>query len=169
MSMNESLLPEFNQEMSITRRALERVPMEKTAWRPHEKSMPLGALASHVANIPAWMAPTILQDSLDLAPPGGEPYKTPQAATREELVGFFDRNVEEARSALAGVTDERLLQTWTLLMGGKEAFSAPRIGVLRGMILNHNIHHRAQLGIYLRLNGVAVPSTYGPSADEGGM
>ena len=169
MSMNESLLFEFNQEMSITRKALDRAPMEKAAWRPHEKSMPLGDLASHLANIPAWTAPTILQDSLDLAPPGGEPFKTPQASTREELLAFFDSNVEEAGHAIAGVTDAQLMQTWRLLMGGKEAFSAPRIGVMRGMILNHNVHHRAQLGIYLRLNGVSVPSTYGPSADEGGM
>jgi uncharacterized damage-inducible protein DinB len=169
MGMNESLLFEFNHEMSITRKALERVPTEKAAFKPHEKSMPLGALASHLANIPAWTAPTILQDSLDLAPPGGEPFKTPQASTREELLAFFDRNVEEARQAIAGVTDAQLMQTWRLLMGGKEAFSAPRIGVMRGMILNHNVHHRAQLGIYLRMNGVPVPSTYGPSADESGM
>ena len=169
MSMNESLLFEFNQEMSITRKALERVPMDKAAWKPHEKSMALGVLASHLANVPAWTPATLQQDSFDMAPPGAEPFKTPQAATREELLGFFDKNVDEARKAFGGVTDAQFMQTWRLLMGGKEVFSAPRVGVLRGMILNHNVHHRAQLGIYLRMNGVPVPSTYGPSADEGGM
>jgi uncharacterized damage-inducible protein DinB len=169
MSMNEVLLSAFNQEMSITRRALERVPMEKATWKPHEKSMPLGALASHLANIPSWTAPTMLQDSLDLMPVGGEPYKTPQASSHDELLAFFDRNVEEGRRALATATDAQLMQTWKLLMGGKEAYSASRIEVMRGMVLSHNVHHRAQLGLYLRLNGVPVPSTYGPSADEGPM
>jgi uncharacterized damage-inducible protein DinB len=169
MGMSESLLFEFNQEMATTRKTLERVPLEKADWKPHAKSMTLGGLASHVANIPGWVVPTLRQDSLDLAPPGGKPFVTPLAKTRDELLDFFDQGVEAARQAMGEVTDDRLLETWSLLMGGKVAFSAPRIGVLRGMVLNHNVHHRAQLGVYLRMNDVALPSTYGPSADEGAM
>ena len=169
MGMSESLLFEFEQEMTTTRKFLERVPLEKSSWKPHDKSMSMGHLASHVANIPSWVHPTLLQDSLDLAPPGGKPYETPQAASREELLAFFDQGMAAARKAFAEVGEDKWMATWSLLMGGKPVFSAPRIGILRGMVMNHTIHHRAQLGVYLRMNDVALPSSYGPSADEGGM
>ena len=107
--------------------------------------------------------------SLDLAPEGQPPVKNPSATSSEELLGWFDKNVEDARQALAQATDEHFLVQWSLLMTGKTIFTLPRIAVFRTMVLSHLIHHRAQLGVYLRLNDIAVPSVYGPSADEGMM
>ena len=131
--------------------------------------MTLGRLATHVAEIPMWAIPTIAQESLDLAPPGAPPFKPTTADTPADVLALFDKNVAGAREAIAGASDEHLLGTWSLLMGGNTIFSMPRIGVLRGMIMNHMIHHRAQLGVYLRLNNIPVPALYGPSADEGKM
>ena len=169
MSLSATLLPEFDQEMASTRKTLERIPMEKPDWKPHEKSMAMGPLAIHVATIPDWAAVTIAQDSLDFMPEGGQPYQPPKLSTQKELLEAFDQGVVKARAAIAGASDEHLAKPWTLLAGGKVIFTMPRAAVLRSMVLNHLIHHRAQLGVYLRLNGVAVPAIYGPSADEGGM
>ncbi len=166
MSLSEMLLPEFEHEMASTRRTLERVPEDKFDWKPHEKSMPLGGLATHLANIPSWVGHTIEKDALDVAPPGEPPLRMQQATSRAEVLQQFDQNVAAARAALAGASDEELLKPWTLLSGGKTVLSMPRVAVLRGFVLNHNIHHRAQLGVYLRLNDVPVPAIYGPSADE---
>jgi uncharacterized damage-inducible protein DinB len=163
------MLPEFDHEMASTRKTLERVPDDKFGWKPHEKSMTLGRLAGHLAEMPGWCVPTLNQESLDLAPVGGEAVQSAQPATREEVVNLFDRNVAEARAALAAATDEQLMKPWSLLAGGKTIFTLPRAAVIRSMILNHSIHHRAQLGVYLRLNNLPVPSIYGPSADEGSM
>ena len=165
MSLGESMLPEFDHEMANTRKTLERIPDEKFGWKPHEKSFAMGPLASHLANIPGWASITIDMDEFDMAP-GGEQAKTPECHTRQELLDTFDSNVSKARAALAGVTDERMFQDWSLLAGGHKAFSMPRISVLRSFVMNHLIHHRAQLGVYLRLNDIPVPSIYGPSADE---
>jgi uncharacterized damage-inducible protein DinB len=168
MRLSETLLPEFEYEMANTRKTLERVPEDRFAWKPHEKSMAMGNLASHVANIPNWAVLMLSKDSIDIAPEG-VPVKTPQAASREELLKIFDENVASAREAISGASDESLHGNWTLLANGKTIFTQPRLGVLRGMVLSHNIHHRAQLGLYLRLNDVPVPAIYGPSADENPM
>ena len=168
MTLNEALLPEFDQEMANTRKILGRVPMEKPGWKPHEKSMTLGRLAQHVAELPGWAVFTLEKDSLDIAPPGAPPYQPPPPpSSRQELVDMFDKNVSSARAAIAQASDEHLMQPWTLLLGGKTVFTLPRIAVLRTSVMNHSIHHRAQLGVYLRLNGVPLPALYGPSADEG--
>jgi uncharacterized damage-inducible protein DinB len=169
MSLAQSLLPEFDHEMAATRRTLERVPMEKFSWAPHAKSFPMGDLANHLARIPGWAAPTLTMDSLDLAPEAGQMQEPPVARTSEDLLAFFDAQVADARKALSGTSDQAFQAPWTLKTGETAHFTMPRIAVFRGFIMNHLIHHRAQLGVYLRMNDVPVPATYGPSADEQGM
>lgn len=169
MPLAAAMLSEFDHEMATTRKALERIPEDKLGWKPHEKSMALGRLAGHVAELPGWVIPIMRQDSLDIAPKGGPTFVPLVATSCDQVLQAFDSNVAGGRAALAGATDEQLLQPWTLRAGGKTIFTLPRIGVLRSMVLNHSIHHRAQLGVYLRLNDIPVPSTYGPSADEPGM
>jgi len=166
MSLGQSLLPELDHEMPGTRKTLERVPEEKLGWRPHAKSMTLGGLASHLANLPSWIAFTVGFPSLDLAPVGQPPLRQPEMTSRQALLEHFDRHVAAGRATLATASDETLLAPWTLLSGGKAYFTMPRIAVLRSFVMNHNVHHRAQLGVYLRLLDVAVPGLYGPSADE---
>jgi uncharacterized damage-inducible protein DinB len=165
MAFNQALLPEFDMEMTKTRSTLERVPEDKFGWKPHPKSMTLGALANHVVNIPGWGVTTIKDDSFDVAT-GAQPS---ELKSRKELLERFDKNVTDVRAAIAGANDEHLKKPWSLLKGGEAIFTQPRIALLRGFIMNHLIHHRAQLGVYLRLNDVPVPSIYGPSADEGNM
>jgi uncharacterized damage-inducible protein DinB len=166
MAISEALLPEFDHEMANTRKTLERVPDGKSDWKPHAKSMALGALATHVGNIPTWANFSIEQDSLDLAP-GGEPLpQTPVANSTAELLTTFDANVAKARAAIAATSDAELFKPWTLLTNGNQILTMPKVAVLRSFVMNHLIHHRAQLGVYLRLNDIAVPSIYGPSADE---
>ncbi len=169
MSWNEALLPEFDEEMAHTRKSLERVPEDKLNWKPHEKSTPMGRLAVHLALLPSWAKTTIEQDSFDIQPPGASPYQMPTANSRKEILAMFDKNVTEARAAIAKASDAHMAKTWTLLYSGKTVFSMPRLAVLRASVMNHMIHHRAQLGVYLRLNNLPVPSIYGPSADEGNM
>ena len=169
MAISQALLPEFDMEMANTRKTLERVPDGKFDWKPHEKSMTMGKLAVHIASIPTWGKMVFETPSLDVNPPGGEPIKQPKLETRAELLTFFDKHVPEARAALAAADDKTLMETWTLLSGGKTIFSMPRVAVMRGIIMNHLIHHRAQMGVYFRLNDIPVPSIYGPSADEGNM
>ncbi len=167
MSINEALLPEFDQEMANTRKSLERVPEEKLDWRPHEKSMTLRQLALHLALFPSWATETLEKESIDIAPPGAPAYQPPTVNSRKDILALFDRDLPRARAGLAKASDAHLLKTWALLKGGKTIFALPRAAVLRGMVMNHMIHHRAQLGVYLRLNNVPVPAIYGPSADEG--
>jgi uncharacterized damage-inducible protein DinB len=131
--------------------------------------MTMVSLASHLANLPSWVNHTIEKDALDLAPPDAPPLQTTPASSPKEAVEMFDKNVAAARAAIAGASNEDLLKPWTLLHGGNTVMTLPRIAVLRSFVMNHSIHHRAQLGVYLRLNDVAVPSIYGPSADEGSM
>ncbi|HEX7176771.1 MAG TPA: DinB family protein [Pyrinomonadaceae bacterium] len=169
MSISQSLLPEFKQEMANTRKTLERVPDDKFDWKPHEKSTTMGDLATHLANILTWALHGLNKDSIDIAPPGEAPLRAKPAATRDEVLETFDKNLADALAAIAAATDERLMQPWTLLHGGKTVFTLPRVAMLRGFVMNHTIHHRAQLGVYLRLNDIPVPSIYGPSADEGGF
>jgi uncharacterized damage-inducible protein DinB len=169
MSISASLLPEFDQEMANTRKALERIPDDKFDWRPHEKSMAMGGLATHLATLPSWTVYTINQDSLDLAPPGGESFRAEEKRSRREILEEFDKNAAAARDAIAGASDEEMLKPWSLLKGGVTLMTLPKIAVLRGFVMNHIIHHRGQFTVYLRLNDVPVPPIYGPSADEGAM
>jgi uncharacterized damage-inducible protein DinB len=169
MSLSQSLLPEFDQEMANTRKTLERVPDDKFSWKPHEKSGSMGWLAGHIASLMGWAVETIKHDSFDISP-DGKPYTPPpMPKSRKELLEFFDKNLAEARAAIAGASDDDLAKTWSFLNHGVTVFSMPRIACLRTWVFNHNVHHRAQLGLYLRLNNIAVPAIYGPSADEAGM
>jgi len=166
MRLGEALLPEFDQEMANTRRTLERVPEDKFAWKPHEKSMAFGRLATHLADLVGWGVSVVEHDSLDLAPPGGTAPRNVTLGSRKEVLSLFDGNVAATRAAMARAHDDHLRKSWTLLFSGNKVFSLPRIVVLRSSVLNHSIHHRAQLGVYLRLNNLPVPAIYGPSADE---
>lgn len=167
--MNQALLGEFDHEMANTRKTLERVPEDKFGWKPHEKSMTMSRLASHLAEIPSWTVNAMESESLDLAPPGAPPYQPPNPKSRKEILDLFDKNVAAARAALGGVSDENLMKPWSLLMTGRTIFTLPRVAVFRSFVMSHAIHHRAQLGVYLRLNNIPVPAIYGPSADEGAM
>ena len=166
MGLSESLLPEFDHEMANTRKTLERVPDDKSDWKPHEKSMAMGGLATHLGNIPTWANHTIDQDSLDLAPAGKPLPPVELAKSQADLLATFDANVAKARAAIAGASDQELFKPWTLLSNGSEILTLPTVAALRSFVMNHLIHHRAQLGVYLRLNDIPVPSIYGPSADE---
>ncbi len=166
MSLAQGLVAEFKHEMSLTRKTLERVPESKFSWQPHPKSMSMARLAGHLAEIPHWGSMAINVDRFDLQPPGSPPYQPFVPKTRQEVLELFEKNTGEAAKAIGAASDEDLQKPWTLLFAEKEIFTQPRIGVVRSMVLNHIIHHRAQLGVYLRLNDVAVPSIYGPSADE---
>ena len=163
-----TLLQELDMEMPSTRKTLERIP-EKLDWTPHVKSMTVGRLAQHLAEIPDWAVKAISLDELDLAPPGGPGYKPADATSKTQVLQIFDKNLAAAKAALEGASDEHLMKPWSLKMGGKTVLTMPRIAVVRNFVLNHNVHHRAQMGVYLRLNDIPVPSVYGPSADEGSM
>jgi uncharacterized damage-inducible protein DinB len=166
MSASEGLLKEIDLEMASTRKTLERIPEDKLAWKPHEKSMGLGRLAGHLAELPGFGMKMMEADSFNLAnrPPGQKPLV---AESQKHVLEIFDKNVGQLREAIAGASDADLAKNWTLAAGEKKIYDGPRLGALRRMMMNHMIHHRAQLGVYLRLNGVPVPSVYGPSADEG--
>jgi uncharacterized damage-inducible protein DinB len=166
MALRDALLPEFDHEMANTRKTLERVPDDKLDWKPHTKSMAMGGLATHLSNLPTWANYTIEGDSLDLAPEGKPLPPMPMVKSRTDLLDTFDGNVAKARASIAAASDEELFKPWTLQNNGTPILTLPKIAVLRGFVLNHNIHHRAQLGVYLRLNDIPVPSIYGPSADE---
>lgn len=169
MSIGKGFLPEFDQEMANTRKTLERIPDDKLGWKPHEKSTSMGALAGHLAEIPGWVVGTLHADNWDIAPPGGPAYTPPAWKNRDEILAAFDKEVKSARKALDETSDETILGNWSLLAGGQTLFTMPRVGVIRTWVLNHSVHHRAQLGVYLRLNDLPVPAIYGPSADEGNM
>jgi uncharacterized damage-inducible protein DinB len=166
MSYAETILPEFEQEMASTRKVLARVPEDKWDWKAHPKSNTIGWNANHVAEIPGWVEGTLTQPSWDFAPVGGERYRSPDYRTQQELLNFFDRNVAAAYKAIAEVRDEDIGHMWSLLEAGKPLITMPRGAVIRSFILNHLIHHRAILCVYLRLNDVPVPGMYGPSGDE---
>jgi len=154
---------DLGHEMGLTRAVLARLPADRLGWTPHAKSKSLGALGAHVANILRWGVLTLRQDSYDLA--GGRPFPAdPQGV--EDLLGRFDANLAELEVALAETDDDGWRQPWALRHGEHQIFSQPRLGVFRGFVLSHMIHHRAQLGVYLRLLGQPVPAVYGPSADE---
>jgi uncharacterized damage-inducible protein DinB len=161
-NISQALLPEFDQEMAGTRTVLQRIPMDNYDWKPHTKSFNMGKLATHVAHLPGWATMTVATNELDLS----QPFEQPQPKTTEELLALFEQTSAEARKALEGVSDEELMKPWTLRMGDRTIFTMPKIAVIRGMVMNHIIHHRAQLTVYLRLNDVPVPGLYGPSADD---
>lgn len=169
MSLSQAILPEFDQEMAATRRVLERIPEDKLGWKIHEKSNSIGWVGMHLAEIPKWADLTLNQDSLDVAPPGGEPYRTPVPASKQEILDRFDRNVASGREAIAAAADEQFAKPWSLLKGGQTIFTTTRGAMLRSFVLSHSIHHRAHLCVYLRVNDIPVPALYGPSGDESGM
>ena len=169
MALSQAFLPEFDAEFANTRKTIERVPDDKLAWKPHSKSFSMGELAIHLAEAPAWGTAVLSQDSFDVAPPGGAAYERPKLGSRKEILDMFDKNLSQTRAVLAGISDEQFLKPWSLLKGGQTMMTMPRLAVFRSFVMNHNVHHRAQLGVYLRLNDLPVPSIYGPSADEGAM
>lgn len=166
MTNGESLLPEFDQEMASTRKVLERVPDDKLGWRAHPESNTLGWNANHLPEILGWVEGMLTAPSWDVAPVGGEPYQSPKLTSRQDILSLFDRNVAAARQALAAVTDEEMGQPWSLLAAGEPIFTLPRAAVIRRYVLNHLIHHRAHLCVYLRLNDVSVPGMYHSSGEE---
>jgi uncharacterized damage-inducible protein DinB len=165
MKMTELFTAQLEREAGPTRRAVERVPEGRPDWKPHPKSMPLGYLSTLVAGMPGWVAMAIEQDQLDLNPPGSPP-PTPQVvSTTADLLRTCDEAVAKSRAALAKTTDEHLLTTWKLLVAGQVVMEQPRHVVIADAF-THLAHHRGQLTVYLRLNDAAVPSIYGPSADD---
>ena len=165
MAMSQALLGEFDYEMANTRKTLERIPDSKWDYKPHPKSGSLGWLVNHIILFPGWLADMLKSESFDFAP-GGKPVEMPSSKNRKEALAIFDEGVKTAHDALSKATDEQLMKVWSLLNNGQPVFTMPRVAVYRGMIMNHLIHHRAQLCVYYRLNDVAVPGLYGPSADD---
>ncbi|HEY6352256.1 MAG TPA: DinB family protein [Candidatus Angelobacter sp.] len=163
MSISELLLPEFDEEMKMTRTTLERVPFDKQDFTPHAKSMPLGKLAPHVAEMAGFGAVILTTPELDFSNSPSRPRPPFELAG---LLKAFDEGVSTARTALQNTKDDGWMQTWKLSFQGKAIFSGQRFLAYRQMFLNHLVHHRAQLGVYLRLNDKPVPATYGPSADD---
>lgn len=166
MRMTEFFTAQLERETAISRRVLERVPEGRPAWKPHEKSMPLGYLSTLVASMPSWVAMAITQDELDLNPPGGSKYKPQEWETTRELLQSHDESLAKGREALRNTTDEYLTTPWKLLVAGRVVMESPRHVVVADTF-THLAHHRGQLTVYLRLTGAAVPSIYGPSADDG--
>lgn len=160
MGYADTLLPEFDLEMATTRRVIERVPSDRSMWKPHEKSFALGHLAQLVAWMPGWITNTLSETSLDLGSGGAYSFEKTEA-----LLATFDKNVGESRAAIASAKDADLQVEWSLTRGDMVLWTAPRAVVVRSHV-NHLIHHRGQLTVYLRLLDVPVPSIYGPTADE---
>jgi uncharacterized damage-inducible protein DinB len=151
--------------MGTTRRLLARVPEPDLAWKPHDKSYSLGQLAAHLANLPTWASTIVERASLDLADVGDDG-RQKQPASCRDILARFDANVSAARKAIGEKMDAELMAPWTLKRDGHEVFTLPRIAALRSFVMNHSIHHRGQLSVYLRLRNVPLPSIYGPTADE---
>ncbi|GAB4342107.1 MAG: DinB family protein [Calditrichia bacterium] len=166
MEIKEVVISEWQAEINNTQKLLEAVDEKNWDWSPHPKSWTTGELITHLINIPTWMAPTILQDSLDLSPAGEEPPRQTAAQTLSEALQRFAENCRSATEILKSADTQALSAPWSLLMNGKARFTMPRYQVLRNFILNHLIHHRGQLTLYLRICDLPVPELYGPSADE---
>ncbi len=167
MAISEALLPEYDMEMASTRKILERIDDEKFSWKPHEKSYSMGDLATHVATLPLWGVMTVHGDHYDVTDPNNPP--PAKAANKAEVLAMFDKSAADAREAIAGADDAVMMQPWSLKADGAVKFTMPKAAVLRSFVMNHMIHHRAQLGMYLRLNNIALPQVYGPTADENSM
>ncbi len=164
MSVKEALLAEFDHEIGTTRRLLERIPDDKLAWKPHDKSMTLGRLATHLSNIPHWSGHILVEPFFDLstAPPDGD-----ARSGHAEIVRHFAEGASAARRVIAQMSDAELNASWSLKRGDQQVFTMPRVAVFRSFVVHHLIHHRGQLTVYLRLNDIPLPAIYGPSADEG--
>jgi uncharacterized damage-inducible protein DinB len=163
MAIVDALLPEFDHEMAVTRKVLERVNDAQFGWQPHEKSMTLGRLATHVAEVPRWGRTILTEPEFNMV--AGE-YAPATAGTTAEVLQLFDGEVQAIRALLGARTDDELLSTWTFKQNGQELFGMPRAAAWRSWVMNHLIHHRGQLSVYLRQTGSKVPGIYGPSADE---
>lgn len=162
MPLVDHLLPEFDHEMATTRKLLERVPEDRLSWKPHDKSFSLGQLAQHVANIPTWGHMTLERPDIDL-----EAFPPPAPmGSRAAILEFFEKNRADARRSLIGRTDAELMAPWSLKKGDHTMFTMPKATVWRTFVMNHLVHHRGQLSVYLRQQDVPLPSMYGPSADE---
>jgi uncharacterized damage-inducible protein DinB len=161
-----AFLAELEQEAATARKCLERLPADKFDWKPHEKSMTFSRLATHVAEMFGWTENTVKQDVLDFAEGDWKPF---EPKSTEELLKFFDENLAKAKAALGETSDETFMTDWTMRNGEQVYFTMPKVAVMRTFVMNHIIHHRGQLSVYLRLNDIPVPSIYGPSADEGQM
>lgn len=166
MNYASTITPDFDRETANTRKVLERVPEDKLDWQAHPEFKTIGWNANHLAEIPGWVEGVLTAPSWDIAPIGGEPYQSPKLTSRQGILDLFDRNVAAARKAIAAVPDDQMTQSWTLLNAGTPFFTLPRATMLRSFVLNHMIHHRAILCVYLRLNNISVPGMYNPSADE---
>lgn len=165
MNVADAMVAEFTHEARITRKLLERLPEDKLSWKPHPKSMSMGGLSTHIAHIPEWIGTIVNDSEFDLAVGGRE--RTKERESRQEILDYFDANVEQLKSTLSGKPDAHLFQIWTLKNDGEVVVTLPRVACVRSFILSHVIHHRGQLSVYLRENDVPLPSIYGPSADEG--
>lgn len=165
-NISTALIAEMEHEAKTTRTCFERIPAEKFAWKPHEKSTAFGQLASHIAEMFSWTGATLQHPELDFAKMDYKPFE-PQST--DELLEFFDKNVAEAIDVLKSTGDDVFLENWTLRNGETVYFTMPKIATMRSFVMNHIVHHRGQLTVYLRLNDIAVPQIYGPSADEGEM
>jgi uncharacterized damage-inducible protein DinB len=162
MAIKDGLVAEFDHEMGTTRKLLERLPDDKLTWKPHAKSMSLGGLGTHLSNLPLWAGIILNDASFDLA----NDMRSAEKTTRADILNAFDENTRRARGWM-DKTDAEYMGRWSLLRGGQEVFSLPRVAALRSFVMSHIIHHRGQLSVYLRLNNVPVPPIYGPTADEG--
>ena len=168
MKITELLMTELDHEAIGSRKALQHVPEGKNDWKPHDRSMPLGALATIVATVPAWIEMVVKMDEVDINPPGGPKFKPQPWKTRQDLLQQFEASLKKGREILQSTSDDHLLNTkWRMLNGGKPMMEQSRYEAIREGVLNHMAHHRGQLTVYLRLNGETVPAIYGPSADEG--
>ncbi len=166
MTLNQELLDAFDLEMAHTRTMLQRIPEDRMGWKPHAKSWQLGALATHLVWLPTWAPATLESEFRDVA---SQEATREALQTRRALIDLFDRHIGAARRAIEAATEAQLRGLWSLRRGDKILFTLSRAAVIRTYVLNHLIHHRAQLGVYLRMNEVPLPSIYGPTADEGGM
>lgn len=164
LRFTDILLAEFDREAGLTRRVIARAPADRFDWRPHPRSMTLGRLVTHLADLPGWAATLVASAAYDLADrPAGERVESSLAAA----VALFDANVAAVRREIVARTDAELLAPWTLRSDGRDVFTVPRLVALRTLLLEHSTHHRGQLTVYLRLLDVPVPPLYGPTADEG--
>ena len=165
-TIGSALAAEMEQEAKTARACLERCPPDKFGWKPHERSMEMGRLASHICEMFGWTKATLENDVLDFATMDYKPF---EPKTTDDLVALLDKNVSESLDALRNASDDAFMRDWTMRNGEQVYFTMPKVAVMRTFVMNHIIHHRGQLSVYLRLNDIPVPSIYGPSADEGKM
>ncbi len=166
MSYAQTLLPEFDQEMANTRKVLERIPEDRLDWQPHPKSHTIGWNANHITDLPNWLFVTLTQPSLDIAPVGGDPLRAAETDQPKRDPRSLRQECRGRAKALTEAKDEDMARMWSLERGGQPLLTMPRSAVVRGLVLNHLVHHRAILCVYLRMNDIPVPGMYGPSGDE---